>query len=177
MGALADLLSQPTGHSEALGALANLASGSSERQTQIYKAQVTRRCVKMLTEPDVEKRRSAAALMMNLAPHPKIKERIVEAGALKPLGQLLDDDDDAVKERSAGALANLFNDHSSNVLKGFEEAPRMIASLVAVLKGKSMSEDAKRQAAHALAMLAAEDAPCEKVWEAGAKDPLLALLK
>merc|ERR1719401_506680 len=37
--------------------------------------------------------------------------------------------------------------------------------------------DAKRQGAHALAMLAAEDGPCEKVWAAGAAKPLLALCK
>merc|ERR1740129_485651 len=37
--ALAGLLGKPTGHSEALGALANLASGSVERQIAIYKAQ------------------------------------------------------------------------------------------------------------------------------------------
>lgn len=174
---LAGLLSKPTGHSEALGALANLASGSSERQIAIYKAQVTRKSVSLLNDKDVDVRRSAAALIMNLAPHAKIKERIVEAGALKPLAAVLRDPDDAVKERAAGALANLFNDHSANVHSGFEQAPDMIPALVEILQGPGLSEDAKRQAAHALAMLAAEDGPCDAVWSAGAGPPLLALLK
>merc|ERR1719401_2917189 len=174
---LAGLLSKPTGHSEALGALANLASGSAERQIQIYKAQVTRKSVALLRDPDIDVRRSAAALIMNLAPHGKIKERIVEAGALKPLAEVLKDSDDPVKERAAGALANLFNDHSANVHAGFEQAPDMIPSLIAILEGPHLSEDAKRQAAHALAMLAAEDGPCDAVWSAGAGPPLLQLLK
>jgi len=175
--ALASLLARPSGHSEALGALANLASSSSERQIAIYKAQVTRRSVALLSDPDVEVRRSAAALIMNLAPHPKIKERIVEAGALKPLAAVLKDKDEALKERAAGALANLFNDHSGNVHAGFEQAPEMIPSLVAIVEAVSLSADARKQAAHALAMLAAEDGPCDAVWQAGAGPPLLVLLK
>merc|ERR1719353_770356 len=119
---LAALLSRPSGHSEALGALANLASGSAERQIQIYKAQITRKSVSLLTDSDVDVRRSAAALIMNLAPHAKIKERIVEAGALKQLATILKDSDTSVKERAAGALANLFNDHSGNVHAAFEQA-------------------------------------------------------
>lgn len=174
---LANLLSKPSGHSEALGALANLASGSSERQIQIYKAQVTRKSVALLSDEDVDVRRSAAALIMNLAPHGKIKERIVEAGALKPLAKVLKDEDDILKDRAAGALANLFNDHSANVHAGFQQAPEMIPSLVALIQAAGISEDAKRQAAHALAMLAAEDGPCDAVWQAGAGPPLLALLK
>jgi len=174
---LAGLLSKTSGHSEALGALANLASSSADRQIAIYKAQVTRRSVNLLGSTDVDVRRSAAALIMNLAPHAKIKERIVEAGALKPLAAVLKDSDDAVKERAAGALANLFNDHSGNVHTGFEQAPDMIPSLINILKSEGLSEDAKRQAAHALAMLAAEDGPCDAVWSAGAGQPLLALLK
>lgn len=167
---------KPTGQSEALGALANLASGSSERQIAIYKAQVTRRSVALLNDPDVDVRRSAAALLMNLAPHAKIKERICEAGALKPLAAALKDQDEAIKERAAGALANLFNDHSANVHAGFEQAPEMIPALIAILQEPAMSEDGKRQAAHALAMLAAEDGPCDAVWRAGAGPPLLAML-
>jgi len=174
--ALAGLLGKPTGHSEALGALANLASGSVERQIAIYKAQVTRKSVGLLSDADVDVRRSAAALIMNLAPHPKIKERIVEAGALKPLAAILKDSDDAVKERAAGALANLFNDHSANVHAGFEQAPEMIPALVGMIQWSGLTEDAKRQAAHALAMLAAEDGPCDAVWSAGAGKPILALL-
>merc|ERR1719401_2616333 len=174
---LAGLLSKPTGHSEALGALANLASGSAERQIQIYKAQVTRKSVALLRDPDIDVRRSAVALIMNLAPHGKIKERIVEAGALKPLSMVLRDSDDAVKERAAGALVNLFNDHSANVHAGFEQAPDMIPSLISILQGPNLTEDAKRQTAHALAMLAAEDGPCDAVWSAGAGPPMLALLK
>lgn len=174
---LSALLAKPSGHSEALGALANLASSSSERQIQIYKAQITRKSVGLLTDPDVDVRRSAAALIMNIAPHMKIKERIVEAGALKQLAIVLRDPDFAVKERAAGALANLFNDHAANVHAGFEQAPDMIPSLVAILQVPDLTEDAKRQAAHALAMLAAEDGPCDEVWSAGAGKPLLALLK
>eukprot|EP00930_Biecheleria_cincta_P057953 TRINITY_DN43817_c0_g1_i1.p1 TRINITY_DN43817_c0_g1~~TRINITY_DN43817_c0_g1_i1.p1 ORF type:complete len:946 (-),score=250.15 TRINITY_DN43817_c0_g1_i1:50-2770(-) len=175
--ALASLLSKSTGHSEALGALANLASGVSERQIQIYKAQVTRKSVTLLSDPDLEVRRSAAALIMNLAPHGKIKERIVEAGALKPLAKALKDQDETLKERAAGALANLFNDHSANVHTGFQQAPEMIKSLIALIDDSKLSEDCRRQAAHALAMLAAEDGPCDAVWQAGAGPPLLALLK
>merc|ERR1740123_528792 len=127
----------------------------------------------MLNDADVDVKRSAAALIMNLAPHQKIKERIVEAGALKPLAQILRDEDAAVKERAAGALANLFNDHSANVHAGFKQAPDMIPALVELLKSGAegpgaVSEDARRQAAHALAMLAAEDGPCDAVWSAGA---------
>jgi len=173
---LAALLTQLPGHSEALGALANLASGSAERQIQIYKAQITRKSVSLLTDSDVDVRRSAAALIMNLAPHGKIKERIVEAGALKQLAIVLKDSDSAVKERAAGGLANLFNDHSANVHAAFEQAPDMIPSLVAILEGPDLTEEAKRQAAHALAMLAAEDGPCDAVWSAGAGKPLLGLL-
>jgi hypothetical protein len=174
---LADILAKPTGHSESLGALANLASGSPERQIAIYKAQVTRKSVVLLKDPDIDVRRSAAALIMNLAPHGKIKERIVEAGALKALAEVLRDSDDAVKERAAGALANLFNDHSANVHAGYEQAPEMVPALIEILKGVTLSEDAKRQAAHALAMLAAEDGTCDAVWSGGAGPPLLALLK
>eukprot|EP00440_Ansanella_granifera_P073814 gb/GFBE01080092.1/.p1 GENE.gb/GFBE01080092.1/~~gb/GFBE01080092.1/.p1 ORF type:complete len:897 (+),score=252.18 gb/GFBE01080092.1/:1-2691(+) len=177
IAALATLLSKPTGHAESLGALANLASGSSERQISIYKAQVTRKSVTLLSDPDVDVRRGAAALIMNLAPHGKIKERIVEAGALKPLAKALKDEDETLKERAAGALANLFNDHSANVHAGFQQAPEMIQALVALIQTPGLSEDAKRQASHALAMLAAEDGPCDAVWQAGAGPPLLALLK
>ena len=177
ISSLAALLSRPSGHSEALGALANLASGCAERQIQIYKAQVTRKTVALLGDPDLEVRRSAAALLMNLAPHAKIKERIVEAGALKPLAKALKEEDEVLKERAAGAMANLFNDHSANVHAGFQQAPEMIPSLVALIEEKGLSEDAKRQGAHALAMLAAEDGPCDAVWTAGAGPPLLALLK
>ncbi|CAE7707996.1 PUB3 [Symbiodinium pilosum] len=175
--ALASLLSRSSGHSEALGALANLASGSADRQIQIYKAQVTRKTVSLLGDPDIDVRRSAAALLMNLAPHGKIKERIVEAGALKPLTKSLKDEDEILKERAAGALANLFNDHSANVHTGFQQASEMIPSLVALIQEAGLSEDAKRQAAHALAMLAAEDGPCDAVWQAKAGPPLIALLK
>lgn len=174
---LANLLSRPSGHSESLGALANLASGSSERQIQIYKAQVTRKTVALLGDEDVDVRRSAAALLMNLAPHAKIKERIVEAQALKPLAKALKDSDEILNERAAGALANLFNDHSANVHAGFQQAPEMIPSLVSLIQTPGLSEDAKRQGAHALAMLAAEDGPCDAVWQAGAGPPLLVLLK
>mmetsp|Transcript_97597 Transcript_97597/g.172837 ORF Transcript_97597/g.172837 Transcript_97597/m.172837 type:complete len:885 (-) Transcript_97597:283-2937(-) len=173
---LAGLLSKPSGHSEALGALANLASGSSERQIAIYKAQITRKSVAALGDPDIDVRRSAAALIMNLAPHMKIKERIVEAGAMQPLAACLKDSDDSVKERAAGALANLFNDHSGNVHAGFAQAPDMIPSLISMIQVSSHTDDAKRQAAHALAMLAAEDGPCDAVWSSGAGTPLLALL-
>ena len=166
-----------SGHSESLGALANLASGSSERQIQIYKAQVTRKTVALLGDEDVDVRRSAAALLMNLAPHAKIKERIVEAQALKPLAKALKDSDEILNERAAGALANLFNDHSANVHAGFQQAPEMIPSLVSLIQTPGLSEDAKRQGAHALAMLAAEDGPCDAVWQAGAGPPLLVLLK
>lgn len=166
-----------TSTKESLGALANLASGSSERQIQIYKAQVTRKTVSLLSDEDIDVRRSAAALLMNLAPHAKIKERIVEAGALKPLTKALKDKDEILKERAAGALANLFNDHSANVHAGFQQAPEMIQSLVALIQESGLSEDAKRQGAHALAMLAAEDGPCDAVWQAGAGPPLLSLLK
>jgi len=174
---LANLLSRPSGNSESLGALANLASGSSERQILIYKAQVTRKTVALLGDEDVDVRRSAAALLMNLAPHAKIKERIVEAQALKPLAKALKDSDEILKERAAGALANLFNDHSANVHAGFQQAPEMIPSLVSLIQTPGLSEDAKRQGAHALAMLAAEDGPCDAVWQAGAGPPLLVLLK
>lgn len=173
---LASLLTKPSGHSEALGALANLASGSSERQIAIYKAQITRKSVAALSDEDTDVRRSAAALIMNLAPHMKIKERIVEAGSMKPLSACLKDSDEAVKERAAGALANLFNDHSGNVHAGFAQAPDMIPSLISMIQDRRHSDDAKRQAAHALAMLAAEDGPCDAVWSAGAGQPLLALL-
>mmetsp|Transcript_149102 Transcript_149102/g.371446 ORF Transcript_149102/g.371446 Transcript_149102/m.371446 type:complete len:897 (-) Transcript_149102:265-2955(-) len=175
--ALASLLSRPTGHSEALGALANLASGSSERQVSIYKAQVTRKSVSLLADPDLDIRRSAVALIMNLSPQAKIKERIVEAGALKPLTLVLKDEDDIIRERAAGAFANLFNDHSANVHAGFTQAPEMIPALVEIIQVPTHSEDAKRQAAHALAMLAAEDGPCDAVWSAGAGAPMLAMLK
>ena len=175
--ALAALLSKPTGHSESLGALANLASGSAERQIQIYKAQVTRKTVALLSDQDLEVKRSAAALLMNLAPHAKIKERIVEAGALKPLAKALKENDEILKERAAGALANLFNDHSGNVHAGFQQAPETIQSLVSLIQTPGLSDDAKRQGAHALAMLAAEDGPCDAVWQAGAGPPLLTLLK
>jgi len=175
--ALAALLTKSTANAEALGALANLASSSSDRQIAIYKAQVTRKSVTLLSHEDTEIRRSAAALIMNLAPQTKIKERIVEAGALKALAAVLTDEDDAVKERAAGALANLFNDHSANVHAGFQQAPDMIPSLVAIIQQRSLSEDARRQAAHALAMLAAEDGPCDAVWSAGSGPPFLALLK
>mmetsp|Transcript_53609 Transcript_53609/g.124862 ORF Transcript_53609/g.124862 Transcript_53609/m.124862 type:complete len:894 (+) Transcript_53609:59-2740(+) len=174
---LAGLLSRSSGHSEALGALANLASGSSDRQIQIYKAQVTRKTVSLLSDADIDVRRSAAALLMNLAPHGKIKERIVEAGSLKPLAKALKEEDELLKERAAGALANLFNDHSANVHQGFQQAPEMIPCLVALIQEDGLSEDAKRQAAHALAMLAAEDGPCDAVWQAKAGPPLIALLK
>jgi len=138
---------------------------------------VTRKSVQLLSDNDVEVRRSAAALLMNLAPHGKIKERIVEAGALKPLAKALTDEDDLLKERAAGALANLFNDHSANVHTGYEQAPEMIQALIALIGSRGLSEDAKRQAAHALAMLAAEDGPGDAVWQAGAGPPLLGLLK
>lgn len=174
---LAAVLSKPSGHSEALGALANLASSSKERQIEIYKAQVTRKSVALLSDLDVDTRRSAAALIMNLAPHTKIKERIVEAGAIKQLASVLKDTDSAVKERAAGALANLFNDHPGNVHAGFEQAPDLIPSLVVILEDADLTDDARRQAAHALAMLAAEDGPCEAVWSAGAGKPLLKLLE
>lgn len=174
---LAGLLSKPSGHSEALGALANLASGSSERQIAIYKAQITRKSVAALNDAEVDVRRSAAALIMNLAPHMKIKERIVEAGAMTPLARCLKDEDDSVRERAAGALANLFNDHSGNVHAGFAQAPDMIPSLISMLQVSNHTEDSKRQAAHALAMLAAEDGPCDAVWSAGAGTPLLNLLR
>lgn len=141
-------------------------------------AQVTRKSVAYLTDQDDEIRRSAAALIMNLAPQAKIKERIVEAGALKPLAQLLQDRDADVRERAAGALANLFNDHTKNVHTGFAKAPEMVQSLVDITKDKANNcEDAIRQATHALAMLAAEDGPCDAVWKAGAGAPLLELLK
>jgi len=174
---LASLLAKPHGHSEALGALANLASGSAERQALVYKSQVTRRSVAMLSNPDVEVRRSATALLMNMAPHKKIKDRIVEAGALKPLAACLQDADNQVQERAAGAIANLFNDHSANVVAGFKQAPEMIPFLIAILKSASATSDAKRQAAHGLAMLAAEDGPCDAVWSAGPGPGFLALLK
>jgi hypothetical protein len=154
-----------------------LASGSSERQIAIYKAQVTRRSVSLLSDANVEVRRGAAALIMNMAPHAKIKERIVEAGAIKPLAAAVSDEDDTVRERATGALANLFNDHSANVHTAFQQAPDVIPSLVTVLQTDRLSEEAKRQAAHALAMLAAEDGSCDAVWAAGAGPPLLALLK
>ena len=35
---------------------------------------------------------------MNMSPHPKLKERIVEAGAFKPLVKLLKDEDGTVQE-------------------------------------------------------------------------------
>merc|ERR1719482_1909713 len=46
-----------------------------------------------------------------------------------------------------------------------------------MLQDKTLTDDAKRQSAHALAMLAAEDGPCDAVWSAGAGKPLLQLLK
>merc|ERR1712061_759068 len=49
--------------------------------------------------------------------------------------------------------------------------------LITILQGPGLTEDARRQAAHALAMLAAEDGPCDAVWSAGAGPPLLVLLK
>lgn len=177
IAALAQLIAKPFGNSEALGALANLASGSPERRIEIYKNQVTRRTVNMLSNADVDIRRSAAALIMNMAPQSKIKERIVEAGALKPLAVMLTDEDHAVKERAAGSLANLFNDHPANVNAGFSQAPEMIPSLVAFIQQPAISDDAKRQATHALAMLAAEDGPCDEVWSAGAGPAMMALLE
>ncbi|CAK0885406.1 unnamed protein product, partial [Prorocentrum cordatum] len=161
---------------QALGALANLARDSAPRQVEIYKHQVTRKCVRLLTDADVEMRRASVSLIMNLATHAKIKDRIVEADALKPLAKLLEDADEEVKEYAAGALANIFSDNAPSVTKGFEEAPQMVSALVAITSSRSVGEDAKRQAAFALAMLAAEDAPCQKAWEAGAKRPLLELL-
>ena len=73
----------------------------------------------------------------------------------------------------------------------------MIPSLVSLIQEPGLSEDAKRQGAHALSMLAAEDrfeyfllldsvelelrpqqdGPCDAVWQAGAGPPLLSLLK
>ena len=58
----------------------------------------------------------------------------------------------------------------SEWLEGFTQAQDMIASLVAMLQDKTLTDDAKRQSAHALAMLAAEDGPCDAVWSAGAAD-------
>mmetsp|Transcript_91357 Transcript_91357/g.190995 ORF Transcript_91357/g.190995 Transcript_91357/m.190995 type:complete len:891 (-) Transcript_91357:43-2715(-) len=178
--ALAGLLSRPFGTAEALGALANLAGGSPERQIAIYKAQVTRRAVGHLSSTDLETRRGAAAMIMNMAPHPKIKERIVEAGALAPLAALLKDEDTLIKERAAGAIGNLFNDHTKNTNAGFTQAPDLIPSLVAVVQQGSaggISDEGLRPAVHALAMLAAEDRPCEAVWSAGAGPPILKLLQ
>jgi len=170
-------LSKSSGQSEALGALANIASGSTERQISIYKAQVTRKSVALLSDHDVDVRRSAASLIMNLAPHAKIKERIVEAGALKAIAAALKDDDNTLKDRAAGALANLFNDHGVNVQTGFEQAPDMIPSLVAIISDPDSTIDGKRQAAHALAMLAAENGPCDAVWSGGAGQPMIQLLE
>lgn len=174
-----DLLSMSDSRlqAQALGALANLARDSATRQVEIYKHQVTRKCVKLLADADVEMRRGSVSLIMNLATHAKIKDRIVEAGALKPLAKLLEDADEEVKEYAAGALANIFSDNAPSVTKGFEEAPQMVSALVAITSSRSVGEDAKRQAAFALAMLAAEDVPCQKAWEAGAKRPLLELLE
>merc|ERR1719440_2073960 len=100
--ALAELLSKSAGGGEALGALANLASDSAERQVAIYKAAVTRRMVSLLRNDNVDVRREAVALCMNMSPHAKLKERIVEAGAFKPLVKLLRDEDGTVQERAAG---------------------------------------------------------------------------
>lgn len=175
--ALATLLSKGLGQSEALGALANLASASPERQATIYKAQVTRKSVALLSDKDLDIRRSAVSLIMNLSPHAKIKERIVEAGALPPLVKLLPDADSDVRERAAGALANLFNDHSDNVHKAVKQAPGIIVALIDLLKDSSTSYDGRAQGAHALAMIAAEDGLCDQVWSAGAGPPILAMLE
>merc|ERR1719230_1608141 len=59
--ALAELLSKSAGGGEALGALANLASDSAERQVAIYKAAVTRRMVSLLRNENVDVRREAVA--------------------------------------------------------------------------------------------------------------------
>merc|ERR1719188_956271 len=53
----------------------------------------------------------------------------------------------------------------------------MISALVELVQAPNLSEDAKRQTAHALAMLSAEDGPCDAVWSAGAGAPMLAMLK
>jgi len=46
-----------------------------------------------------------------------------------------------------------------------------------MLTAPDLTEDARRQAAHALAMLAAEDGPCDEILAAGAGPPLLNMLR
>eukprot|EP00812_Abedinium_dasypus_P008658 NODE_2403_length_942_cov_257.764374.p2 GENE.NODE_2403_length_942_cov_257.764374~~NODE_2403_length_942_cov_257.764374.p2 ORF type:complete len:269 (-),score=114.77 NODE_2403_length_942_cov_257.764374:118-924(-) len=80
-------------------------------------------------------------------------------------------------ERAAGALANLFNDHSENVRLAFKQAPNLVPALLSVIQNSAMVRDARRQAVHALAMLAAEDSLCTVLWRAGVGPPMLALLR
>merc|ERR1719433_1285356 len=90
---------------------------------------------------------------------------------------MLHDSDLAVRERATGALANLLNDHTATVKAANEQAPEMIPSLIKILTAPNLSEDARRQAAHALAMLAAEDGPGDEILAAGAGPPLLNMLR
>lgn len=118
--------------------------------------------------------RHAAAALQNLAIEPEHCTRLVAAGFMKPLLQLLHapDDQEALLAAAAGALSNLaYEDKCCNKIA---TAAGCVARLVQLLSHSSCV--VREAAASVLGKLAWEPELCEPIADAGAVKPLVTLL-
>lgn len=172
--ALGGLLSACDSNLEVFATLANLARHLPEDRSAMFESGVIERMVVSIVDEEDPARCQALALCMNLSPHVPAKARILKAGAVKPLVALLESNEEDMRERAAGALANLMDGHAETTANVFMEVPDLAKKLVYVLETE-YSASIQRQMARAVALLASRRA--EPVRKAGGTEPVAALLE
>lgn len=116
----------------------------------------------------------ALTLCMNLAPVVSLKARLLKAGVVEPVLDLLKSDDEALRERASGTLANLLNGHAETVATVYMQTPNIAKRTVQALESEYLGT-VQRELARTLAALASRRS--EPLRRAGAIEMLACLLQ
>jgi len=116
----------------------------------------------------------ALTLCMNLAPTLSLKPRLLKAGAVEPLLDLLKSDDETLRERAAGTLANLLDGHAKTVATVYMQVPNIAKRIVQALETEYLGM-VQRELARTLAALASRRS--EPVRRAGGVEMLACLVQ
>jgi len=116
----------------------------------------------------------ALTLCMNLAPKVSLKARLLKARAVEPLLDLLKSNNETLRERAAGTLANLLDGHAETVATVYMQAPNIAKRTVQALETEYLGT-VQRELARMLAALASRRS--EPLRKAGAIGILACLLQ
>jgi len=170
---LVELISTSHGLMEVFAGLANLVEHVVLPSVEVDQHIIERAVVFIAQERDPVCIQ-ALTLCMNLATAVSLKARLLKAGAVEPLLDLLKSDDETLRERAAGTLANLLDGHAETVATVYMQAPNIAKRIMQALETEYLGT-VQRELARTLAALASRRS--QPLRRAGAIEMLACLLQ